>query len=160
MHPSSSPPFLSILLFLPLFFRSSKSYLTCLWLLQQRHTSLTQYSMITVSCFLNFANYHITSASFLSFFFFNEWWCQYFPMPFVYSYGPHCYPNWVVQSENHIKPFPSALSFLPFHYNLCKQVHLLSWLILQYDSVRDKWLLREQWSYLLFKSWWNQFMRT
>lgn len=155
MHPSSSPPFLSILLFLPLSLPTSESYLTCLWLLQQRHTSLTQHSVITVSCFRNFTNHHITSASS-----FYKWCCQYFPMPFVYTYGPHCYPNWVVQSENHIKSFPSALSFLPFRYNLCKQVHLLSWLILQYDSVRDEWLLREQWSYLLFKSWWNQFMRT
>lgn len=47
-------------------------------------------------------------------------------MPFVYSQVPHCYPNWVTQPQKQSKPSPSALSFLPYCYNHCKQVHLLS----------------------------------
>lgn len=65
MHPSPapfpSPPFLSPFYFFPSLL-SSKSYLTCLWLLQQKPTSLTQRFMITVSCFLNFINYYRISS--------------------------------------------------------------------------------------------------
>ncbi|TKS79507.1 Receptor-type tyrosine-protein phosphatase F [Collichthys lucidus] len=40
--------------------------------------------------------------------------------------GPRCCPNFAVQPPNCIKPSPPALSFLPYRFNQCKQVHLLS----------------------------------
>lgn len=139
--PSSSPPFPSpfLVFFSPHLW--SKSYFTCLWL-SQRHSSSTQGFMITV--FLIWL-INIVAVPLLLINYFSS----VSPCLLCIIKAPTAI---LIEQYDHKTTLSVPLLPILFllrcdnHCGLSSSAKLLT---LQYDSVRDKLLLREQWSYLL-----------